>query len=142
MSGTAFSQKGPLKQLWDNSNDSFHVLAGFVFDEDLRYLKDESTLRSSPIMQQLKDLFGEDAGEPEKILFKSWMHDPMTYTAQVIAQHGYLPFGHPLVRSSHGGSGRIIFAGTETAANENGHMNGAVIAGFRAADDVWTCLRS
>jgi monoamine oxidase len=33
--------------------------------------------------------------------------------------------------------GRIFFAGTETTPHENGHMNGAVIAGNRIAKEIY-----
>lgn len=141
-SGTAFSNSGPLQQVWDNSTEDgkVHALAGFVFGEDLKYLENEQTVRSSPIMEQLVSLFGSEAASPEQIIFKSWRTDEFTCSAP-IREQGSVPYGHSSVVSA-AYKGKLIFAGTETAANEHGHMNGAVLAGERAAKEVVKLLSS
>ena len=134
-----------MAQVWDSSSqeDSAPVryaLSAFVFDEDLQYIKDEETIRSSPIMAQLVSLFGEDASNPSRIVFKSWQNDPYTthpQSKQFNAQAA-LPFGHPLVSGAVDG---ILFSGTETSLHENGHMNGAVIAGDRTGSEALALLR-
>lgn len=142
LSGTAFSRGGPMAQVWDASSrdDSVPVryaLSAFVFDDDLKYLKDEETLRSSPIMEELVSIFGEDAAKPSHVVFKSWQSDVYTSHPQSKQFNGQVPFGHPLVSSAVEG---IIFSGTETSPHENGHMNGAVIAGYRAASEALALL--
>lgn len=143
LSGTAFSESGPMVQVWDSSSASDSssssngevggegtsraALAGFVFDDDLKYLKDEATLRASPIMTQLVQLFGPDAAYPTGIAFKSWMHDPYTTVQQIgvtgeEVNHrrqnpGSIGFGHPYVCEPH--QGRIFFAGTEAAKGKS-----------------------
>ena len=161
LSGTVFSDKGPLMQCWDNSgtvntiDDSgkgtnlqkskVHALAGFVFGE-----KDLADMRSnveatndanmntklSPIIDQLVEIFGEEARMYTKIICKSWIDDENTNTCDTdgIRKNYIIPFGHPLVSAKLGE--RIVFAGTESVANENGHMEGAVIGGIRAADEL------
>jgi monoamine oxidase len=141
LSGTAFSQSGPLAQVWDNtatnSGKPVYALTGFVFGQDLNYLKDEKTIRNSPIMKQLVNIFGKQAENPTQILFKSWMHDEFTSVGG--DNHNITPFGSAQVRARHFNN-RIIFSGTETAPNENGHMQGAVVAGERAAREILEVL--
>ncbi|KAJ1424418.1 hypothetical protein B484DRAFT_451505 [Ochromonadaceae sp. CCMP2298] len=149
LSGTSFSQTGPMQQVWDNSaaDGSVHALAGFVFGDDLEELEsDPQALKVSPIMQQLVALFGEEAASPTRIVCKSWAHDP--FTTHLGTQNGGdrghrggsdLGFGSREVRSPHL---RVLFAGTETAPGEHGHMNGAVVAGYRAAAEALEVLRS
>lgn len=129
-------------QVWDASSggDSVPVryaLSSFVFGENLQYLRDEQTIRASPIMEQLESLFGPDARKPSHIVFKSWQSDPYTSWQGMQAHDAQVPFGHPLVSGAVGG---ILFSGTETVLHENGHMNGAVIAGERAASEALALL--
>jgi monoamine oxidase len=145
LSGTAFSQAGPMPQVWDNSaaDGSVHALAGFVFDEDLREVAaaegNPQTLQNSPLTQQLVAIFGPEAASPTQIMCKSWAHDSFTAEgAGKASDRGRdLDFGSKEVRSPHL---RVIFAGTETAPGEHGHMNGAVVAGYRAAAEVLVLL--
>ena len=141
LSGTAFSDRGPLRQVWDSSAPpGLYALAGFVFDDDLEHLASEQAARAA-LLPQLAALFGPRAAEPARVEVKSWRHDPMTGRPEPggAARGGALQFGHPLVREPHGG-GRVVFAGTETAPGENGHLNGAVIAGMRAAGEALRAL--
>jgi monoamine oxidase len=147
LSGTAFSRGGSLGQVWDASSrpgggtqPPRHALSSFVFGDDLKHLSDEGTIRASPIMEQLVSMFGEEAANPSRIVFKSWQSDPYTQSKQqlISASGGRdVPFGHPLVSGAVEG---IVFSGTETALYENGHMNGAVIAGDRAAAEALALL--
>jgi monoamine oxidase len=49
----------------------------------------------------------------------------------------HLEYGHQLLRAQH--MDRIVFAGTETEA-ENGHMEGALLSGKRAANEAHAIL--
>jgi monoamine oxidase len=147
LSGTAFSRGGPMAQIWDASSEEGtsrkrYALSSFVFDDDLKYLEggdeSEAHIRDSPIMKELIEIFGKEAANPTRIVWKSWQIDPYTSVEakqpnQLSSYQREVPFGHPLVPQSEKG---IIFSGTETALNENGHMNGAVLAGIRAADEA------
>lgn len=143
LSGTAFSQGGPLAQIWDASSQeggsagpARYALSAFVFDESLQYLTDELAIRSSPIMSELVDIFGEEAARPVRIVYKSWQDDPFTSSrlrAADLSNTPQVPLGHSLVSSALEG---IIFSGTETYPGESGHMNGAVLAGERAAAEA------
>jgi monoamine oxidase len=151
LSGTVFSECGPLRQIWDNSSPDtgVYALVGFVFDGDLQYLSDEATLLFSPLLQQLVDLFGEKASTPSRIVYKSWQHiddDILSTNTTSSPSHSSrstsrpCAYGNEYARMPHFG-GRLIFSGTETARGESGHMNGAVVAGIRAADEAFIMLK-
>lgn len=134
LSGTVFSDYGPLRQVWDNStSNGVYCLAGFIFDDDLKFLKDEDTIRTH-ILPQLISIFGTQAECPDMIYFKSWRDEEFVNDTKEVAPVQQIPFGHSLVIQRHGE--RVVFAGTETAPGEHGHMNGAVVAGERAASEV------
>lgn len=99
LSGVVFSQCGPLRQIWDNSNTdgSIIALAGFVFDEDLHYVYELENLisqmegnvigsefiLSSPLTLQLIRIFGEGAKDFTRISCKSWAHDRYTSVGDI-----------------------------------------------------------
>jgi len=149
LSGCVFSQTGPLSQIWDSSTytaaattpiaGSF-ALCGFVSEEVMETtdcLASEQIVREM-LLPQLVLLFGEEAANPVAIYFKSWKDDPCTNgkgSEETGRSHSTVGFGHPLLHQQAGG-GCLIFAGTETTPGENGHMNGAVLSGERAAREV------
>ena len=107
-------------------------------------MKDEETIRQA-ILPQLVTAFGRPAANPIRIIFKSWSHDCFTHVPVIDEKVGRLadkklPFGSLLVRQAHGE--RVVFAGTETVPNENGHMNGAVLSGHRAASEAFSILQA
>ena len=134
LSGTVFSERGPMRQIWYNSpsSDGKYALCGFVFGSDLTMLEgNETDIRHSSIMEQMVRIFGEAAAHPEEVMWKSWWgvdHGPGTEGAT-----GGVPYGDPRLCRPHG---HIVFSGTETALGEHGHMNGAVVSGKRAAKEV------
>jgi monoamine oxidase len=147
LSGTVFSQCGPMRQIWDASStvsnnpvpageEGTVALAAFVFDQDLKYLRDPANIRNSPIWAQMMHIFGPVASNPIDILCKSWIDDPYCMCQQrrnsSTADSKMLSYGnHAVIKSLD----NIFFAGTETAP-DNGHMNGAVRAGLRAAQEA------
>jgi monoamine oxidase len=141
LSGTAFSDRGPMRQVWDSSSSTTAALAGFVFDDDLALLASEAAARAA-LLPQLVALFGPRAAHPTAVAVKSWRDDPLTAApAGARRRAPAREFGDAVARQPHGG-GRVLFAGTETAAGENGHMNGAVLAGQRAAAEALRALRT
>ena len=133
LNGTVFSETGPLRQIWDNSSRDSFVLCGFLFDQDLDLVQSEQDVIIR-VIPQLRAIFGEAASTPIKISLKSWRHDPFTNAlAGSLEMAKGVRYGDELVSRRHG---PIIFSGTETAREEHGHMNGAVVAGHRAAEEV------
>lgn len=140
LSGNAFSQRGPLSQVWDNVQDQSKTaplrpaLAGFVLGEAataLRRLPPDA--QRERVVGQIAALFGDAAREElvdARLHF--WEDEEWTHTEEGGGDGATLPAGHPAVRSVHG---HIHFAGTETEP-EHGHMEGAVRSGLRAAREV------
>ena len=134
LSGTAFSQRGPIAQAWDSSDATQQKwgLCGFVFDRDLRHLRSEAALLSSPIMPQLERIYGRKVRNYTRIEFKEWSPWEVKGSSAMSQEtSARFEFGHPLLRGDV--QGKIFFASTETVPNENGHMEGAVLGGLRAS---------
>jgi monoamine oxidase len=135
-----------------------YTLCFFIFDANRRYLgsgvQDRAVTLTDlePLLAQLQRAYGSQLRDYTHIELRSWAnHDvDMTYShehgfqrlkdtksgtfeqeSKSRVERGSLPFGHPLLRSSHL-FGRLYFAGTETVQNESGHMEGAIIGGQRA----------
>jgi len=90
--------------------------------------------RRVEVLAALVRYFGPMAGEPVEYLEKSWGDDPFCRGVD----GGYWPAG---VWTGYGSAlrapiGRLHWAGTETASIWNGKMEGALLAGQRAADEV------
>eukprot|EP00965_Chrysotila_dentata_P096579 3191375-Pleurochrysis_carterae.AAC.2 len=85
----------------------------------------------------LGSIYGKDVIEAElkSVRHKCWGTDPLTYAASGVNRE----YGHPLLsRPTEWG---VHFAGTETE-DEYGHVEGAVAAGQRAAEEVAHSLAS
>lgn len=130
-SGTAFSEIGPLSEVHDASEPGGPpALWGFVALDT--YWRDMSPeVRVPAALEQLARLFGPEGADPVQYFERDWSSDPNTCEDE--HRHGdVLDYGHP----SFAGAlwdGRLAWAGTETAAQGGGHMEGAVVAGRRAA---------
>ncbi|ELR22846.1 amine oxidase, flavincontaining superfamily protein [Acanthamoeba castellanii str. Neff] len=87
------------------------------------------------IIEQVVSLFGEEGRRPREVIIKDWMQEqPWSRGCYV----GVMPSG---MLSSFGKAlrepvGRIHWAGTETAMEWIGYMEGALSSGLRAADEV------
>lgn len=91
-------------------------------------------LRRSRVIQQLVDLYGPKAGAPIDYIDHCWGEEPF-------APGGPNPAVPPYGTTSHASAlaephGRIHWAGTETAGEWAGTMNGAVLTGQRTAGRV------
>ena len=138
LSGMATSDTGPVKVTFDNSPPSGRpgVMLGFIEGQAARNLTRKSKReRRRAVLGSLELYFGSAARTDARDYFdKDGAEDPWTRGCYV----GYLPTGvltgyrdairHPV--------GPIHWAGTETATEWNGYMDGAVQSGERAADEV------
>ena len=130
-SGSAFSDRGPLAEVHDASEpDGPFALWGFVaLDADWRDM--EPAERVPAALDQLVRLFGPPAADPLQYVERDWSLDPNTCEDE--HRHGPVAeYGHPAFASALW-DGRLVWAGTETAPSGGGHMEGAILAGRRAA---------
>jgi monoamine oxidase len=138
LSGMATSDTGPVKLTFDNSPPDGRpgVLLGFIEGQSARNLtRKPQAERRKAVLECLERYFGSRARTQATDYFdKSWAEDPWTRGCYV----GYFPTG---VLTGYRNAirkpiGPIHWAGTETATEWSGYMDGAVQSGERAADEV------
>lgn len=96
-------------------------------------------VRRDQVVRQLADLFGPEAADPIDYIDHCWGTDSFAAGGPnpVVAPYASARYGSALA-DPHG---RIHWAGTETAGEWTGSMNGAVLTGQRAAERVAEGLR-
>jgi monoamine oxidase len=135
LSGLAFSGSGPLIEVHDACSEDGTVAAlwGFMSGwHEFRDLDPES--RRDLVFAQLGRLFGAGAADPVRYFERDWSDDPYT-NDEVLWFEEPLPYGDPAFAEPVY-DGRLVWAGTETAAAGAGHMEGAVRSGQRAASQL------
>ncbi|MET9955093.1 FAD-dependent oxidoreductase [Streptomyces sp. NPDC006339] len=136
---------GPVGVVFDNSPDAggpYGILVGFVYADRLdRFAALEETARRAAVLDSLASVVGPRARRPRDYTEKIWTHDPF-------ARGGYEAYLTPGGWSAAGEdgwrapTGPVHWAGTETASEWNGYIDGAVSSGYRAADEVLAALRA
>lgn len=138
LSGTAFSDVGPLEEVYDASVPGGPgALWGFLsLDVDVRELGPDE--RAPLVLAQLGRLFGPRAADPLRYVERDWSADPNT--CEDVHRHVTpVPYGHPAYAAPRW-DGRLWWAGAETEAIGGGHLEGAVRSGHRAAQAVIASL--
>jgi monoamine oxidase len=97
-------------------------------------------IRRRQVIKQLVDLYGRQAGKPIDYIDHCWGSEEFAPGGPnpAVGPHGTMTYGRALTEPH----GRIHWAGTETAGEWAGCMNGAVLTGQHAADRVGTLLSS
>jgi monoamine oxidase len=132
LSGDAMSRHGPLVEIHDASPDAGgpYALFGFV-GVPPAHRQDNEALQDA-VIAQLTRLFGPDAAAPRQLIVKDWAHDP--YTATELDQTSlaaHPDYGLPVAMQGLWDD-RLLFAGTEVAAQFGGYIEGALEAAERA----------
>ncbi|MDQ4129091.1 MAG: FAD-dependent oxidoreductase, partial [Actinomycetota bacterium] len=141
LSGRAESDGGPCKITCDNSlpGEGTGVLTGFILGSDARvWGRCTVEERRRAVLACFARYFGDRALHPVGYTELDW-------GAEVYARGGYAGVPTPGLLLDHGPAlaeavGRIYWAGTETAAEWTGYMEGAVASGQRAAREVLSDL--
>jgi monoamine oxidase len=141
LSGEALSDIGPTSLTFDNSppDGSPGVLLGFMGGADARRAALLSAAdRRRRVVAGLARLFGPRAGDPERYIELDWARETWIAGGPTC----YMPPGGwtgcgPALREP---TGRVHWAGTETATIWNGYMEGAVRSGERAAAEALEAL--
>lgn len=91
------------------------------------------------VVESLGAALGEVAVREQltAVACKCWMADPLTYAAPTALGAHHRDYGHSLLRTPTPWG--VHWAGTETE-KENGHVEGAIAAGQRAASEVEIAL--
>ncbi|WP_027362562.1 flavin monoamine oxidase family protein [Desulfospira joergensenii] len=132
LSGQGFSLCGPLGEIHDGSNGENmpYGLTGFVGIPALRRKKREIMIQA--ILAQLPLLFGQEAGQPVGIYYQDWAKEEFTATEyDQRAAHNHPEFQPPSGKTSIWDN-TFHFAGTETADDFGGYLEGALSSAERA----------
>lgn len=137
LSGESFSEKGPIAATFDDSPDdaSQGALVGFMVGRDAReWTGADPDARREAVLDHFARLFGDEARRPTEYIDKDWPAEEWSRGCY----EGLMP---PGVMTAYGQAlrepvGRIHWAGTETALEHTGYMDGAIESGDRAAREV------
>ena len=111
------------------------MLLGFLEGHQARELgRASAETRRQAVLDCFTRYFGPRAAKPEGYVEKLWAEEQYTRGcyAGYMPPNGWSDFGYAL----RAPIGRIHWAGTETAIEWNGYMDGAITAGERAAREV------
>ena len=133
LSGQGFSLCGPLGEIHDGSSETDRPcgLTGFVGIPALRRKDSPTMIRA--ILAQLPLLYGPAAAQPLGIYYQDWAREAFTATEyDRRSAHNHPEFLPPSGKTSIW-DGRLHFAGTETADQLGGYLEGALSSAERAA---------
>jgi monoamine oxidase len=146
LSGEGVSERGPIGVIFDNSppdgqngGSGLGVLLGFMTGSPARKVADlPPERRREVVLQCFARLFGERARTPLQFIERSWEREEWTRGCPTcrFPPGGWTAWG-PYLREP---IGRIHWAGTETATDWSGYMEGAVQSGECAAQEVLALL--
>lgn len=136
-SGEAFSDTGPTVTTFDDSSHDGSQPALVTFSDGAagRIWGDRPVAeRRGAVLAELARFFGPQAAEPTDFVEKNWNEDPWSggCYAGVMGPGVMTDFG-PALRQP---CGRIHWAGTETAVDWTGYIDGAIESGQRSAAEV------
>ena len=136
LSGSALSQRGPLMEVVDHSDEmaGIHALFGFVgWPAEQRRQRGEAGLIGDAL-GQLQRLFGEAALSPTQTWLKDWASDPFTAgPGDATPPQGHPPYGEPALQKLWF-EGRLAIAGAEADVQHGGLIEGALAAADAAVE--------
>ncbi len=136
-SGEAVTNQGPLSVVFDNCSydGAVNALLGFVMGDEARLFSSRPPAeRREAVLDSLAKMFGEKARTPIEYVEFDWSAEEWSRGCPVanMAPGAMLSCGDAL----RAPVGRIHWAGTETATEWTGYMEGALQSGERAAREV------
>lgn len=132
-SGTALNRSGPLREVHDACTHDGTAAGLWAFVSPVHDYRDLSfDDRVEVVFAELGRIFGPAAADPLRYFERDWSGDPYT-NDEVVWVREPLAYGDPAFARLRW-DGRLAFAGTETAAEGGGHMEGALNSGCRAAE--------
>ncbi len=122
--GTIYSQKGPITEMYDHSNAHGFALKGFLLDQFVSLSKEE---RELAVRSQLAHFFGQELIDQCIYAESAWRNEELTYAPYPTSIFPHQNNGHQSLRDSFF-EGKLIMAGSETAKEFPGYLDGAVEA--------------
>ncbi|HTT86730.1 MAG TPA: FAD-dependent oxidoreductase [Acidimicrobiales bacterium] len=141
LNGQVVSDEGALRVTFDDSPpDASHgILVGFIAGEECRTLDGAGPEeRAARAVADLVRYFGPRAASPVEVVQQHWPAEPYTRGGPVaVFSPGLLTGFGPALRAP---VGPVHWAGTETATEWCGYIDGALSSGVRAAAEVVASL--
>lgn len=141
LSGEAVSDRGPFSPIFDGTPEGAAegVLTGFLEGEAARrFTALSAEARQQAVVATLVRLFGPEAANPIDYAENDWLAEEWSggCYAGLMAPATLTGFA-PVIRQP---AGLVHFAGTETAIEATGYVEGALESGERAAAEVRAAL--
>lgn len=133
LAGSAISYVGPMREVHDMSGLDGKPAALFGFAPPTKV--SQPTPSKESLLEQLVLLFGPKAAEPKELFINDWRHEQFTSPPEVERLNTFQAFGHSAF-SEPQMDGRLHWASTETAPQNPGHIEGALAAAERAANQI------
>lgn len=130
-SGMLYSHAGIVVEMYDHTNveENKFGFTGFLNGGASSYSQD---VRKELVLRQLTELLGEDILNFNYYTDKIWT-DEFVLNGNQIIQRPHQNNGHPLLQKSYMND-KLHFAGTESATEFSGYMEGAIISALKIAD--------
>ncbi|MEM8932916.1 MAG: FAD-dependent oxidoreductase [Acidobacteriota bacterium] len=140
LAGAAISHQGPLREIHDTSGPEGEPAALFGFAPSTPgRLSVEEALAADAVVDQLVEIFGPEAADPEAVLICDWSVEPWTAPPGVERLAAYQLFGHAAY-ARPALDGRLHWASTETVTESPGHIEGALAGADRATRAILAAL--
>jgi monoamine oxidase len=139
-SGESVCTEGPVTVTFDTTSPLGQAgLLTFVTGSPARgWAERPADERRAFVLDTLATYFGEQARHPTHYLENDWATEPFIQGAPIaIFPPGSLSVYREALRAP---VGRIHWAGTETALDSTGFMEGALESGDRVAEEVWAAM--
>ncbi len=141
LNGQIVAPGSVLESAFDNSPDdaSHGAIVGFVAGDDCRRMEAAGPdARQAAVLDDLARAFGPRARTPVEVVEQHWPAEPYSRGGPVaVSAPGALTALGPALRAP---VGPLHWAGTETATQWCGYLDGALSSGIRAADEVLHAL--
>ncbi len=139
LNGAMQSDRSPIQLVFDNSpqDASMGVLSCFLSVVECPHLADRKA-REEGLKEELARYFGPSALDATGYVEKDWSTDPWSTGCITPLTPGMLTDAGEHLRKP---TGRIFWAGTESAKRWCGYMDGAISAGARAAGEALASLK-
>ena len=135
LNGEALCTQGPICYVVDMTNMYQPGLVCFVSGDAAKaWAQKSKEAREQDILSQLAVLFGDEARTPFSYTEKIWADEPYVGGCPVAVSPVCGVLSH--LEDLRSATGRVHWAGTETATVWYGYMDGAVQSAVRAAHEV------
>jgi len=141
LNGQLVADEGALRSTFDDSpaDGSHGALVGFIAGDECRAFERRGpAARDRAVLAELERAFGPESGRPVELVAQHWPAEAYTRGGPVaISVPGALCGFGPALREP---VGAVHWAGTETATEWCGYLDGALSSGTRAGAEVLLAL--